>query len=1520
MNLQVIKNRTRKILAYFLASIIFLLASAFLILQIPPVQQRLISHYLTDFNSIVGFKTSIKKFRLLWFDRLELEGVLVLDKEGNKMIAAKSIRINYTIAQLLGGPDVHIDGIILDSAAVYLTKIHESDTSRNLNINVFINEINEHYAASKNPGSRTQRIKIGEAFISQSKFSLIDQDKEPIENGFNYNQFTLDIDEGQLQNFLILGDTTEFNVTTLIATDQETNFSIRQLSTFFRISQQAMEFIGLNLKAGESTVSDTIIFTYKSQLDLDDFNSKVKIHANLKDIVLYPRDLALFVPGAEQLNKPLKINGIFNGRVNRFVLKNMEVGMGNTELLGSLEMEGLPDITETFINLNLQNSLLDFNDLQFVFNENTLTRLNPLGKINMNGQFVGYTNDFVANGSFFSNIGKIKSDINFKVNEGNFDKSNYSGNLTLENFDLGLYLSDTVTFQLVNLDGKLKGSGLTVQTADFTLNGKVSSLGIKKYNYTNIATNARFASEFFSGIVTVDDPNLKLTAEGSVDLRNGSDILKIQAQLDTALLHNLNLSKDRIFLHSKLNINTSGLQLDSLAGEADLEDFRINFNDQWLVLDKIHLTAERTKTSRTVNFQSTLIDAMATGDFNFSDVLLDAQTLQREILLNISNDKYAIHEYYANKKTSPKKYEARFEVNLKNIKPLIELFKLDMQLANNTKIEGRFTSGYTSIFQAYTRIESVTYQQKKFSNTEIDLTASKISDSTSVLANALITSAHQDFGSLNTKNLTAEGIWNNNHIDFLLDVDQAETKNFIRLGGAVNFLKDSTQLTFQPSIIHLLEKDWAFDPSNSITFIKKEITVRDLKLQYENQYMLVDGNLSENPEKILTAKISAFDLSFLNTFLTEKISGVLNASLDVSNYYHEPFIQNNLFIKAMTLNDFLIGDVRGNNQWDTVVNRFNINLTVDRNETRIINAMGSYNPSQQVSPINVDAEFTNANLKIIEPFFDDLFSRWDGTLSGNYHITGSLKSPLINGEGEVKDGQMMINYLKTLYRFTGTVGLSPNSIFFRNIELTDALRNNAKLNGTITHEGFRDMRINLDANYQNFQVMNTTAKDNSLFYGQAYASGDLTIFGPLSNLKISAHAKSEKNTRIYIPISGSSSSEKKDFINFVNFSDSTFQSNLQQSISKKLALTGLSLDFNLDITPDAYCEILIDMKAGDIIRGRGNGDIQLQIDTNGDFSMFGPFVFTEGWYNFTLYDIINKEFEIKKGSTITWYGDPYAAILNINAAYNQLASFGPIITNQELAATPQMRRKYPVEVLLKLEGPMLAPQINFDILADQIPKTIIVEGAVVDLAFQFQAFKNKMDEQELKRQVFSLIVLRKFSPPDAFNASGSLVNSVSELFSNQLSNWATQVDENLEVDVDLGQMDQEAFNTFQLRLSYSFFNGRLRVTSDGTYYGQGSNNTSTTNASSLAGDWSVDYMLTADGKFRAKMYSRTNVNPILNTINSQNSLTTGASLMYTQSFNEFKDLLKKARDKQRKSKPVSTGTNGEAIKEEDGAE
>ena len=1534
MNLQGIKKRIVKTLAYATASILFLLISGLLILQLPGVQRALANRYLRGFSQVVGFKTTIKNINFSWFDRLELQGVRVEDTERNTMFEISHLSLNYKISNLIQGTNINLDAIYVDSARVFFTDILEHDTVKNLNINVFINQINKQYA-SGTTGGASSKINIGEAIIETSSFTLHNTGQDSVA-GFDYNHFSVAVQEAQLKNFMVLGDTIEFNVNTLVAQEQKTKFGIKNLSSLFRISQNALEFRGLHLQAGRSSVSDTLVFRYKSQADLSDFVNRVSVEAHFDKTVIHPGDLALFAPAARRLTAPLTLSGSMRGSISNFRFTDMEVKAGNTVLQGSVDMEGLPDLSETFIQLSLKNSRVNFNDISFLFSDLTLKRLTPLGTLSLNGEFIGYPTDFVAKGNFANRLGMISSDINLKINEDAFEKSSYKGQISLADFDLGTYLNDTTNFQKINLDGRISGSGFTRTTANFNLVGNIRSVGIKKYNYTNITTDARLASQFFSGALEINDPNVQVSAKGSIDLRDNKNLINLEAEIDTLNLHKINLAREKLFIHADVNINMSGLTLDSLTGTADLKHISLNYRDRWLRQDSLSIITTRSPEERTIHLQSEVVDARAKGDFYYTELFRDIPVLIQEFALIIRNNKARLDDYYRQKTPSSRNYTANFNVKLKDIQPVTSLLNLKLDAGRNINIDGKFTRGNTNVLSAFTRFDSLQYHDMLFTGTEIELNASKLSDSTQALAMVYITSEKQQLGKLLTKDLITEAIWDKDHIDFRFSINQQAQNNYVRLNGEVDF-SDSTTIRLLPtSKIQLLEKIWTIENNNLLAMQGKEWNIRDFRWSNNQQVVGVNGNLSANPQKNLTLTVEEFNLPTLNSIIQRKLAGLVNARITVSDVYGQPNLQNEIDIKNLTVDEFLVGDVTGNNLWDATEKKFRLEFFIDRQNTRIVDCSGFYDPFNTENPLAITATLKKTNLNLIEPFMQGIFSDIEGTLSGTYTLNGSLLKPVFKGEGEINNGKLTIDYLKTTYQVEGIVGLREEAIYFKDIQLTDPLRNKGKLSGQISHVNFGQMSIGINANFENFQLLNTNARDNSLFYGQGFATGDVSFTGPLDNLKITANATTRKNTRISIPIAGTSSIERKDFITFVSFADSLYQKKISKEINKKISLTGITFDLNLDVTPDAYCEIIFDIKSGDIIHGRGNGKIKLQLDTKGEFNMFGPVVFTEGGYNFTLYDIINKEFKIESGSSISWYGDPYQGQMKINASYNQLASYAPILpfTDPAVLSSPQVRRKYPARVLLKLEGPMLSPQIDFDILAGDLPKSISASttgggSQAINLSDQFQAFKSRLDEQELKRQVFSLIMLRKFSPPESFNTSGSLVSSVSELFSNQLSYWMSQVDNNLEIDLDLSSMDQESFNAFQLRLSYTLLNGRLRITRDGTFGNSGTTSNTTGNTgtnpqsnqgsfSSAVGDWTVDYLLTADGKFKVKMYSRTNVNPLNNTnLNAQNAITTGVSLLYTQSFNQLKDLWKRNKAKTQPEEDEEPLPNQDVIKNDE---
>jgi len=274
-------------------------------------------------------------------------------------------------------------------------------------------------------------------------------------------------------------------------------------------------------------------------------------------------------------------------------------------------------------------------------------------------------------------------------------------------------------------------------------------------------------------------------------------------------------------------------------------------------------------------------------------------------------------------------------------------------------------------------------------------------------------------------------------------------------------------------------------------------------------------------------------------------------------------------------------------------------------------------------------------------------------------------------------------------------------------------------------------------------------------------------------------------------------------------------------------------------------------------------------------------MFKEGRYNFTMAGIVNKEFIIDKESRISWNGDILEGTVDIRAKYNQSVSLKPLF-DTTMTSKPDLQRNYPTDVVLSVKGNLLSPTISMDIDILRYPTDPQLSTVVTD-------FENKIktNEFELNRQVFSLIMLRSFTSPNSFSGVSSVGTSVSELFSYQLSHFLSQVDQNLEVNVNLRNMDKDALNTFNLRLSYTALDGKLRISRDGNF--QNVQASSQANISNIAGEWTVEYMLSNDGNLRVKLFNRINNNALVSSTGNVNT-SAGASIMHIQSFNNLKDI------------------------------
>ena len=1502
--------------------------------NIPYFQTRIVQKLTHLITEKTGFQTSIHHVNIKWFDTIVLDTVRIYDAEDQLMIGVDEVAIDFDVRTFTDGKNIFLSEAYVRKGEVNLVK-NELDGA--LNITRFIDNVKAIFRkrGKKNQSNAPPVFTIDDIHLRDMRFSYNDLSKEPITESFDYNHFELTKINGDAEDFLVVADTIAMMVKHLRGYEPENDFTVHDFIGYYSFSNQSMVFSNFDLYAGNSTLRDSVVFYYDNKVDLGYFNDSVTIRAKVRQTELYSQDLALFSPSLLPYNEFYTISGDFNGEVSSFTMKDFALDFGSrSQLSGNVSFDGLPNINETFTNLQLEQAFIDTRDLQqYIPTQEAYQAVRKFGEVEMFADFIGFPNDFVANGEAYTALGKINADLNLKLEE----KAYYSGNLALNHFDLSAFSPHQGLVGKTSFQGNISGSGVKVEDADFKLEAAFDYLDLNQYRYSSINTNARFKKSFFEGQLSVRDPNLKFQLDGILDLRENREDIRLEATLDTAFLKPLNLVEEDIFIQTRIATNTSGLKVDDLVGEATLNELFVSYEERNMSVDSLHFISLKEDSLRFLSVMSDRVSAQMKGRFDLTLLSDELQKLVKEYKLIFSNDAEALAEYFDQREVkepvayTDRSYDIAYELKLNDVNPLIQLLVPDLHIAYDTYLEGNLRGGYTNMVSLHGNIDTVKYQSTVFLDNRVDIATSKIADSTEVLAMVFLESDQQYIDqeelNVNTEKLIFEAIWDDDHIDFTQRIRQVNTNNYANISGELHFLKDTTEIKLAPSDLMVLNNPWYFSDDNQVLLTGEEVFFNNFSLfndgQGENlQEIALFGGLSRAENQSLTLKINHFEVNNLNPLLKRDYQGEVNGFVDIQNVFtakedstQQLMLNSELSVQNFSVNNFMLGNIIGLADWDQLHRELDLNVMVNREGKKIINVAGAYIPQPDEDQLDMQATFQDANINILEPYFDEYFSNFAGTADGKFTISGSPQLPILMGQGNISDGGIKINYLNTQYTFEGGIFFDENTIGVSGLELYDGRDNRATFNGGFFHDGFDNFVIDLEGDLENVAVLNTTINNNDLFYGTAYATGEVSLLGAIENMDISANVRTEKDTKIFIPIESVEDAQQSDYISFVSFSDST---DAEEEIDK-LTPTGVNLDLEVEITPDAYGELIFDIKTGDIIRGRGEGQLQFLVSANGEFNMFGDISLIEGGYNFTLYNIINKEFQIEPGSTITWLGDPYGGIVDIDATYTQLASLSPLVVDPTQREQEEVRRRYEAVVYLNLTGDLMAPNIDFKIDVENYPENNIFLQTAVENLRNTVALGN----EELRRQVFSLIVLRRFSEVGSFDGGGGnmVSSSVSELLSNQFSYWLSQVDENLQIDVDLGSLDEDQFNTFQLRLSYSFFDGRLRVTRDGGF----TDVNNQASAASVIGDVTVEYLLTPDGKYRVKVYNRNTFNSLLNSIGAANNTTQGISLMHVESFDKMKELFtdvrqsKTDRDEGQQAKDnVSNGPSGELPEKEKG--
>ncbi len=1410
----------------------------------------------------IDHNISVERVQISWMDRVVLHDLLILDKKSDTLFFSEHIVVNYRIKDLLNKELLNIEEI--SSEGVRLQLIKHDPVSR-LNISELIESLKRLAREESRP------LTVEEINVTNVEFSLHDRTKKKTRDQLDFSHLDMIFFDLLVADLEVIKDSVEMTVIHVRADEKNEGLQVLDFSTSISFNNTSLSLTNLRFDTPTSHISDRLALYYNDPGDLIHFVDSVSFVFHLSESSISKEDIKLFI-GDHHIKSNITLDGTIWGTVADFNVEQSRIGFGKESFIeGGASCLGLPDFKGTFVLADITGSHIVPEDIEPYVGELS-KNLSQLGRCDFTGSFAGFLNDFVARGDFVTEKGSIHSDINLKIPS---DPANmkYSGNVELKNVDIGAFLNNTDLIQKVNLKGKIKGEGITPENANFTLNAIAFDSGFKGYVYDSIRADGTFASNFFKGNFSIDDPNCQANGYADMELNREEEIMKLKLTIDAANLNKLNLiMDDTLVTGGNINVDIVNLDPDKFIGEARIDSGFLNINGEQLLIDSVKFTASLSNGMRQFNLTLPGVEARLEGKFKITDALKDLSVLAEDYAAKIQLSRDTINE-----ERSGESYKMDFFAHIDNLSRYLDALHIPLEIPDGSFIEASFRESKNANIFVYAQADYIKIKNQILYHPALEVNGSREVGTSGMLTHFILESDRQKFSRVSeTENLLIEGVWADNNIKLTSSLKHEDSKSNFRLETRAVLSKGAVTLKINPSEIIAFGEKWSFNPQNLIVIHQDHWKISDLALHDATESIGLHGTYSRNKGAALSLNIVNLNLNKMNLFTEADVEGWLDGDLNIFRSRVDQAFQfdGGFEAKNLTLDNFLVGTVTCDAKWNADTKSVYSQFEVDSETLGPVDCRGSYYPFKKNNQLDFELKFEQVDLQLAQPFLKNNISNLSGGSTGTLNIFGSPADPLIMGKCMISNGRLTVNYLNTDYTFSGEVKLEPKQLKFENFDLEDRKGSRASIRGVIAHDFFENFiaRLTIDAN--NFEFLNTSATDNSLYYGSAHGTGSVDISGPLNDVVISAFMKTENGTQLFVPIATGGEVSQQEYITFVDANGST-----TNKVNDEYALRGFTLDFDIEVTPDAYCELIFDIKTGDIIKGRGSGNIKLALDTDGGFNMFGPLEITEGTYNFTVPGFINKAFKVNPASRITWLGDPYSAIIDLNATYLQRASFEDLKTVDEQDEA-EVSTKVPVNVMLNLDGSMTSPAIGFDLqLVDEVDVTE-ERNALLDQIVN--------DEQELRRQVISLLFFKKFSPRFGLAIEGGNLGSslLSEYFSSQMSYLLSQLDENLEVEVDLASLDQDAFNTFQLQLAYTFMDGRLKVMRGGGFVnGQRANERVLDN---IVGDWSVEYNLARGGWLRSKIFSTTNQQ--LTVSRGDQSQDRGFSLRFVRSFNDFKEL------------------------------
>lgn len=1332
------------------------------------------------------------------------------------------------------------------------------------------------------------KFKLGKTDVSNVNFKYDDLSAITVQKGIDYkhlnvNNLNLKADSFSYKENNISGNIQQFSVR------EKSGIYIKQLQTNFIYTDRGAKLLKLYVETPNTTISNRIAISYPSVATISKNIGAIGVNANFdnshigfKDVLVFAPNLANSTPFKDNPNGSVYINGSIVGLISDFRINGLQVhGIGNTVLAASGRIKGLPNAKKAYFDLNIKELNTTAKDINTFVPAGTLpSTISIPERIVLKGTFKGTLNRLNTNLNLNSSYGTAYLRGTFDQSTKNQEK--YDATVNLGNFDLGRLIKND-SLGKISLNAHIKGTGLNPEKATAAVKGIITKAEYNGYTYKNLSVNGKINKGRFDAKAGMKDPNIDFALDAAGGFKGKFPYGKIHLNIEIIDLEKLRLHAGPLKLRGNVDGDIADSNPDNLNGRVAIHHFIFANEKEQFAMDSVKIAAISTADTTAIKIDSQFLKANATGKYKVTAL---PAAIQRTISKFYNTGKVQ----KLDKPENPQ--QITFSLKVDN-DPILTKILPELKRFEPIDIAGYYNSKNDSL------VVNANIPRIVYGNNTINGVTANIATKDTAIVYAIKVDALEN-NSFRLGNTSLVGDIKNNIVNYRLEIDDQTKKQQYMLAGKLEAKEQQNQITLNPDGLMLNYENWTVAQDNLIRFGKDGFFARNFEISNNGGSLKLNSE-SEQPNSPLNVSLENFTIETLTNAVQKeqtKFKGTINGTARVTNITTKPVFESQLDITDFAVAKDTVGNIKINVN-NKVANTFTADVAVTGNGNQL-KLNGDYNIS--TSGFKMVLNIEKFNMASVQALSFGSLKDSEGYISGQFNITGTAKDPDVVGDLKFNSVSFRVTQLNALYKgINKNISFTKDGITMNNFTIEDENNNLLTLNGNIATTDYRKFGFNLNINAKNFRAINSKAKDNDFYYGDLYLDANLNLKGTLENPVVngSINVNEDTNFTVVLPQQDPRIADREGIVEFVDEDNQETMQRLkiEQTVNQS-ALEGLDVSLNIGISKEATMNLVVDKGNGDYLELKGEAQLTGGIDPSGKTTLTGRYEFNEGAYQMS-FNFIKRKFDIQKGSYILWTGEPTAANLNITAVYKTETSPIDLVLNQISGKTQSeintYKQKIPVNTLLKINGELLKPELSFDI---QIPdgnynvSTDIIETTNTKLE------EIRQQPSELNKQVLALLLLNRFvgENPFASEAGGTSAEalarqSVSKILSQQLNNLASNLIKGIELNFDLESTEdyttgQQASRTdLNVGVSKTLFDDRLKVTVGSSFGLEGPQqpNQQTTN---IAGDVSVDYRLTQDGRYLVRAFRKNEYQVAL----QGQVVETGVSFVITMSYDKFREL------------------------------